>query len=74
MRIVDKNPVVITKKPSTGKQSSYYTLHICLLYKSKTIWMFYKGDNPVDKTNIYNVQEENRLFPGLQPLTASPVP
>ena len=60
MKIVDKNPVVITKKTSTGKYNSYYTVHICLLYKSKIIWIFYgkfadEGDNPVDKTNIYNV-------------------
>ena len=28
MKIVDKNPVVITKKTSTGKYNSYYTVHI----------------------------------------------
>jgi hypothetical protein len=36
--------------------------------------MFYgkfadKGDNPVNNTNIYNVEEDNRLLPSLQPLT-----
>jgi hypothetical protein len=40
----------------------FYTLYICLLYKSnKTIWTFYvKFDderyNPVDNPNIYNVE------------------
>jgi hypothetical protein len=36
--------------------------------------MFYgkfadKGDNPVNNTNIYNIERDNRLSPGLQPLT-----
>jgi hypothetical protein len=57
----------------------YYTLHICLLYKSnKTIWMFYRkcddeGNNPVDNPNIYNVEGDYRLSPSLQPLTTGSV-
>jgi hypothetical protein len=37
--------------------------------------MFYRkyadeGDNPVDNPNIYNVEENNRLSPGLQQVVA----
>jgi hypothetical protein len=28
-----------------------------------------EGDKPVDNSNIYNAQEDNKLSPGLQPLT-----
>ena len=28
-----------------------------------------EGDNPVDNPNIFNVEGEDRLSPGLQPLT-----
>jgi hypothetical protein len=51
-----------------------------LLYKSsnKTILIFYgkladEWDNPVDNSNIYNVKEDNRLSPGIQPLTTGSV-
>ena len=42
------------------------------------IWMFYrklsdKGNNLVDNPNIYNVEEDNKLSPGLQPLTTDSV-
>ena len=53
----------------------YYNLHNFLLFKSnKTIWMFYwkfadKGDNPMNNPNIFNVEGNNRLLPGRQPLT-----
>jgi len=26
-----------------------------------------KGDNPVDKPSLYNIEIENRLLPGLKP-------
>jgi hypothetical protein len=32
-----------------------------------------EGNNPVNNPNIYNVQGENRLSPGLQPLTTGSV-
>jgi hypothetical protein len=57
----------------------YYAFHISLLYKSKkTIWMFYgkfanEGDNRVNNPNIYNVEEDNRLSPGLQSMTTGSV-
>ena len=40
--------------------------------------MFYrkfadKGDNPMDNPNIYNVEGNNTLSPGLQPLTTGSV-
>ena len=45
-----------------------------VLFVEETIWMFYgkfadKGDNPVNNTNIYNIERDNKLSPGLQPLT-----
>jgi len=40
--------------------------------------MFYgkfadEGDNPVNNPSIYNVEEDNRLLPSLQPLTTGSV-
>jgi len=40
---------------------------------NKTIWMFYgkfavEGDNPLNNANIYNVEGDNMLPPGLQPM------
>ena len=32
-----------------------------------------EGDNPVNNPNIYNVDGDNRLSPGLQPLTSGSV-
>ena len=45
-----------------------------VLFVKETIWTFYgkfadMGDNPVNNTNIYNIERDNRLSPGLQPLT-----
>jgi hypothetical protein len=42
------------------------------------MWMFYgeyadEGNNPVDNPNIYNVEGDNRLSPGLLPLTTGSV-
>lgn len=60
----------------------YYALHIFFTigkYKCiKTIWMFYgkfadEGDNPVNNTNKYHVDENNRLSTGLQPLITGSV-
>jgi len=31
------------------------------------------GDNPVNNANIYNVEENNRLSPGLQPQSTESV-
>ena len=48
-------------------------------YKSnKKIWAFYRKfdderDNPVDNPNMYNIEGDNRLLPGLQPLTTGSV-
>ena len=34
------------------------------------LWKFVdEGDNPVNNPSIYNVEEDNRLSPSLQPLT-----
>jgi hypothetical protein len=54
---------------------NYYTLHNILLYKSnKTIWMFYtKSVDVGDNASIYNVEGNNRLSPGMQPLTTRSV-
>jgi hypothetical protein len=63
----------------TQNNSYYYTLYIFLLYKSrKIIWMFYgkfadEGINAMDNLNIYNVEGDNMLSPGLQPLTTESV-
>ena len=60
----------------TGNNQYYYTLHHFLLYKSnKTIWMFslkicWWGNNLVDNPNIYNVEGDNKLSPGLQQVVA----
>jgi len=35
--------------------------------------MFYRGDNSVNNQKIYNVEGNNRLLPGLQPLTTESV-
>jgi hypothetical protein len=49
-------------------KTRYYTLHMCLLYKSKkTIQMFFGkfadgGDNTVNDPSIYNVEGTNMLF------------
>ena len=51
----------------------------CLLYKSNnTNWMFYRkfadeGYNTVKNPNIYNVERDKRLSPGLQPMTTGSV-
>ena len=31
-----------------------------------------EGDNPVNNPNVYNVEGENRLLPGLQPRFENP--
>ena len=41
---------------------------------NKAIWMFYEkfadeGNNPMENPNIYNVEGDTRLSPGLQLLT-----
>jgi hypothetical protein len=61
------------------KKYNYITGHTSLLYKSrKIIWMFYgkfadEGINAMDNLNIYNVEGDNMLLPGLQPLTTESV-
>ena len=53
--------------------------YIFLLYKrNKTIWMFYRkfgdeGTNQMDNPNIYYVEGEHRLSPGVQHLTTGSV-
>ena len=59
------------RMPSDGKSS--HCLWQGELKSNKTIWMFYRkffkeGDNTVGNPNIYYVEDDNRLSPGLQPL------
>ena len=51
-----------------------YLTHVLLYKSNKTIGMFYgifpdEENNPVDNLKICNVEGDNRLPPGLQPLT-----
>jgi len=42
-------------------------------FNNISVWMFYGGDNSVNNQKIYNVEGNNRLLPGLQPLTTGSV-